>query len=268
MKLLLQADWQADNMTAPVKQALQQIEWKGGEVWASNVSLHDMITEPPSNNFLLNMWKNYTPIGTIEFVKTFAEKIGVKLPNPIHATELLDLEGRDWYISSREELSKWTYSNGETFYPVFVKPKVELKKFTGFVAKSDKDFDLYPEVDWNNTKLFCTQVLDDIVSEWRCYVLNGKVFACVNYAGDPLNFPNKSAINLMLSNLEGEWKKSPVAYSLDVAICIEEVREPYNYNTTRFIEVNDAWALGYYGGDVELYTKMLDSRWKEILKNQ
>ena len=72
----------------------------------------------------------------------------------------------------------------------------------------------------------------------------------------------------MISNLEGERKKSPVAYSLDVAICREEVREPYNYNSTRFLEINDAYALGYYGGDVELYTKMLDLRWKEIIKNQ
>lgn len=32
--------------------------------------------------------------------------------------------------------------------------------------------------------------------------------------------------------------------------------------------INDAFSLGYYGGDVEMYTKMLDSRWKEIIKNQ
>ncbi len=267
MKLLLQSDWQADNMTAPVRQAVQQIEWKGGEVWTSNVSLHEINTELPGNDFLLAMWKNYTPIGTVEFVKTFADKVGVKLPDPIHATELLELEGRDWYINTREQLNHWSH-DGSTSYPVFVKPYTQLKKFTGFVAKLDKDFDLYPEVDWSTTELFVTEVLENIVSEWRCYVLNGKVFACVNYSGDPLEFPNEHAIKLMINNLEGEWKRSPVAYSLDVAICVEEVREPYSWFTTRFIEINDAFALGYYGGDVELYTKMLNERWKEIIKNQ
>ncbi len=264
MKLLLQSDWQADYMTAPVRQAVQQIEWKGGEVWTSNVSLHEINTELPGNDFLLAMWKNYTQIGTVEFVKAFADKVGVKLPDPIHATELLELEGRDWYINTREQLNHWSH-DGSTSYPVFVKPYTQLKKFTGFVAKLDKDFDLYPEVDWSTTELFVTEVLENIVSEWRCYVLNGKVFACVNYSGDPLRFPFKHVIEELTEKVSAP----PIAYSLDVAVIeLEYENNLTGQYFTHFIEVNDAFALGYYGGDVELYTKMLNERWKEIIKNQ
>jgi len=245
VKLLLQSDWQADNMTAPVKQAIVELEWKGVEVkriymTLDNLKFYDKILK----------YVDYTPIGTVEFVKTFAEKVGVKLPVPIHATELLKLEGRKYFVLHSPNLQKLQTND----YPVFVKPLTELKKFTGFVARSDKDFDLYPDIDWSTTKLFCTQVLENIVSEWRCYVLNGKVFACVNYSGDPLKFPNSAAIRNCIDN----FTSVPIAYSLDMAIT----------DHTQFIEINDAYALGYYGGDVELYTKMLNERWKEIIKNQ
>ena len=250
MKLLLQSDWQADNMTAPVKQAVQQLRWSEKLVEVVDKSLNGIGYMDKFH------YKDYTPIGTVEFVKTFAEKIGVKLPDPIHATELLVLEGRWERLVSRKVLSSLNA------FPCFVKPYDELKKFTGFVAKSDKDFDLYPDVDWSNTSLFLTDVLENIVSEWRCYVLNGKVFACVNYSGDPLSFPSASRIERMRI-VYG----STSSYSLDVAVC-RLSKDVADYKKTSFIEINDAYALGYYGGDVELYTKMLDLRWKEIIKNQ
>lgn len=251
MKLLLQSDWQADNMTAPVKQAVQQFAWKGEDVWRENVTLNWLQLQRDLT------YKDYTPIGTVEFVKTFAEKIGVTLPKPIHAEDLIRLEGRTCWNSDRERL-KYIYEEGTSNYPCFVKPLDELKKFTGFVAKSDKDFDLYPEINWDSTKLFVTEVLDNIVSEWRCYVLDRKVFACVNYSGLPLQFPKGYQIENMIENFTNQ----PVAYSLDVAVCIDKGIP------TRFVEINDAYALGYYGGDVELYTKMLDLRWKQIVSQK
>lgn len=256
MKLLLQSDWQADNMTAPVKQAIQQFAWKGEDIWTKEVGLWLVQKE----NELLG-YEDYTPIGTVEFVKAFAEKVEVKLPDPIHTTELLKLEGRWFFKDIYRKACSPTDLYPDPLFPVFVKPYNELKKFTGFVAKSDKDFDLYPEVDWDNTKLFCTEVIENIVSEWRCYVLNGKVFACVNYSGDPLEFPSRGYIQNMIFN----YKSSPVAFSLDVAVCAENMGT-VNARKTSFIEINDAYSLGYYGGDVELYTKMLDLRWEEITR--
>jgi hypothetical protein len=98
-------------------------------------------------------------------------------------------------------------------------------------------------------------------------VLNGKVFACVNYSGDPLRFPYKHTIEELIDVFT---QPLVVAYSLDVAVINTSIPSSLNIDIgnnghfTRVIEVNDAYALGYYGGDVELYTKMLDLRWKEI----
>lgn len=251
MKLLLQDNWEAENMVDPVKQAIRQFRWKGNKVEVQYCPLGSIgFIQKAEMQF-------FTPIGTVEFVKAFAEKVGIKLPDPIHATELLQLEGRLYAtVESKELIHKATY-------PFFVKPLRELKKFTGFVARSEKDFELYPDVDWSNTSLFLTGVLENIVSEWRCYVLNGKVFACVNYSGDPTCFPRTVDIDKMLYN----YTNSPVAYSLDIAVCIDKEYSESCVHTS-FIEINDAYALGYYGGDVELYTKMLNERWKEIIKNQ
>lgn len=253
MKILLQSDWHADNMTAPVEQALNKADWKGWETKRDYMALESLKTYDKIFKYV-----DHTPIGTVEFVKAFAEKIGVKLPDPIHATELLKLEGRKYATVHKKDLPL-----PRKTYPVFVKPLKELKKFTGFVAKSEKDFELYPDVNWSNTSLFLTDVLENIVSEWRCYVLNGKVFACVNYAGNPTCFPRTVDIDKMLYN----YTNSPIAYSLDIAVCIDK---EYSDNCvhTHFIEINDAYALGYYGGNVIDYTKMLDLRWKEIIKNQ
>ncbi len=99
MKLLLQSDWQADNMTAPVKQAVQQLAWKGEDIWKKEFGLWLVQKE----NELLS-YKDYTPIGTVEFVKTFAKKIGVTLPKPIHASELLKLEGRKYATVRKKDL--------------------------------------------------------------------------------------------------------------------------------------------------------------------
>lgn len=247
MKLVLQTDWEAENMTDVVKQAVRQFKWKGDKVEVQYSSLFGIRTMNKNEMVF------FTPVGTVEFVKAFAEKFGVKLPSPIHAIELLQLEGRLYAtVESKDLIHKSTY-------PFFVKPLKELKKFTGFVAKSEKDFELYPDVDWSNTSLFLTGVLENIVSEWRCYVLKGKVFACVNYSGDPLNFPFRHVIHELIE----KFTNSPVSYSLDVVI--EESKTGYK---TRFIEINDAYSLGYYGGDVINYTKMLNERWKEIIQNQ
>lgn len=253
MKLLLQSDWQADNMTDPVGQAIHQLRWKGVDSTLTAMTLEQLLTYTK-----LLKYKDYTPIGTVEFVKAFAERVGVKLPNPIHANELLKLEGRKYATVRKKDLPL-----PRKTYPVFVKPLKELKKFTGFVARSEKDFELYPDVDWSNTSLFLTGVLENIVSEWRCYVLNGKVFACVNYSGDPTCFPRTVDIDKMLYN----YTNAPIAYSLDIAVCIDK-KYSDNCVYTSFIEINDAFSLGYYGGDVELYTKMLDLRWKQIVSQK
>ena len=183
------------------------------------------------------------PFGSVEFIKKFCEIRKVYLPKPLNIPEIFSgILGRKIWECRKSELNQ---------FPVFVKPLDDLKLFTGFVAKSQKDFDLYPELsDWDGM-LFCSEPLDEILSEWRCYVLNGKVFNCSCYMGDSLIFPDKNEIQYLVS----AYKDAPAGYSLDVAV---------TKAGTKLVECNDAWALGYYGGYFVDYFNMVKVRWLEI----
>ena len=188
------------------------------------------------------------PIGSVEFVRKAAELTGVELPAPLNIpTSLQSLVERNVWSCRRSELKD---------FPCFVKPLDEVKLFTGFVAKSRKDFELYPELnDWDGM-LWCSEPMGVILSEWRCYVREGKVFNCSCYAGDPLCFPDRMTIE---EGLIKRYHDAPAGYALDVAV---------THMGTELIECNDAWALGYYGGDCEDYFKMVKARWLEILKGK
>lgn len=182
------------------------------------------------------------PIGSVEFVKKASELLDIKLPDPLNIpTALVKSTNRKTWSCKKSDLS----------YPVFIKPLHDVKLFTGFVARSEKDFELYPEIrDWDGM-LWCSDVMDEIISEWRCYVIKGKVFNCSCYAGDALAFPDRNEINKLVT----EYVDAPNGYSLDVAV---------TKSGTNLIECNDAWSLGYYGGEFVDYFKMVKERWLEI----
>ena len=191
------------------------------------------------------------PVGSCEFVQKVATQLEIELPRPLNVPDSLKpYIGRKTWEVKRFDLDS---------FPCFVKPLDELKKFTGFVAKSQDDFSKFYsdkiESDWNGM-LFCSEpIIGEILSEWRCYVHDGKVKNCSNYLGDPLRFPDKNEIEYLISN----YKDAPIGYSLDVAV---------TEKGTKLIECNDAWALGYYGGDFVNYFRIVKERWLEILRKQ
>jgi hypothetical protein len=191
-------------------------------------------------------YEHILPIGSLEFIKKSAEILGFEMPKPLNIPESLKIYcGRKVWESNIENLS----------YPCFIKPLDEAKLFTGFVAKSVRDFSLYPELKGFEGKLMCSEPIDNILSEWRCFVLKGKVINCSNYSGDPLIFPDKRKIDFLIN----KYYDAPAGYSLDVCI---------NDKETKLVEVNDGWGLGNYGCEPQDYFKLLKERWFEILKNK
>ena len=192
----------------------------------------------------MNRDKIILPIGSIEFMKISAKIMGFEMPLPINLPESLRIwSRRKVWVSKLDELS----------YPVFVKPLTDVKLFTGFVAKKRSDFDLYPELRGFNGELLCSDPIPDILSEWRCYVLDGKIINCSNYSGDPLQFPDRGKIEFLLD----KYYDAPIGYSLDVMV---------TKDNTLLIEINDGWSLGNYGCDALNYFKLLKARWLEILR--
>lgn len=191
-----------------------------------------------------NEYQHYLPIGSVEYMKKACEILEINLPKPLNIPySLRPYCGRKIWESTIDNLN----------FPCFIKPLTDVKLFTGFVAKSKTDFILYPELKDFNGEVMCSEPIDNILSEWRCYVLDKKVVNCSNYSGDPLAFPDRHKIYLLIE----KFYDAPIGYSLDVCVTNTD---------TILIEVNDGWALGNYGCEHNLYYKILKKRWFEIIK--
>jgi hypothetical protein len=191
-----------------------------------------------------NCDKKILPIGSIEFMKRAAKIFYFEMPKPINVPESLKLiSGRKTWVSSRQDLK----------LPCFIKPQDDLKLFTGFVAKKSSDFDLYPELKNFNGDFFCSEIIEDIQSEWRCFILDGKILNCSNYSGDPLVFPDRHRIKMFIDS----YYDAPSGYSLDVCVAGDG---------TKLIEINDGWSIGNFGCDPQDYFKLLKTRWFEIFR--
>ena len=191
-----------------------------------------------------NRDKVILPIGSIKFMKKSADLMGFVIPDPINIPDSLKIWSRRKF---------WSSNIDSLNYPVFVKPLVDVKLFTGFVAKRRSDFELYPELIGFKGELFCSEPVDGILSEWRCYILDGRIINCSNYSGDPLQFPDRGKIEILLE----KYYDAPSGYSLDVMVTKSD---------TLLIEINDGWSLGNYGCDALNYFKLLRARWLEILR--
>lgn len=159
-----------------------------------------------------------------------------------------------WYRKMNERLKTDKLISGLVDpYPVFVKPAGRAKEFVAGVVRSEKDLDLFFHDLPNETRLFCSEVVD-FVSEYRVFVCEGRVLGIKHYLGDFFTFPDTELIKAMVDDYRG----APAGYSLDVGV-LQDGR-------TVLVECNDGWSLGNYGLDPNLYVRLLVARWRELMK--
>lgn len=138
--------------------------------------------------------------------------------------------------------------------PVFIKPKDKLKKFTGFVLNSRDDWMLTQGAS-AGTNIVCSEPVKWI-TEYRVPVVNNVPLDYCNYFGNPDIMVSRVTVNEMVR----DWAKAgaPSAYCLDVGIL--------DTGETALIEINDAFSCGSYSMSSETYSKLLITRWNELVK--
>ena len=137
---------------------------------------------------------------------------------------------------------------------VFIKPKLSNKAFTGFVVNSPQQlFSL--ENFSKNMELYCSQVVH-FISEYRVFVNKSKIVGMKNYYGNSELKPDISFIKNTISDFENSSDKTS-AYGIDFGIL--------QNNETALVEWNDAYSLGSYNLNKEVYTNLIITRWEEIL---
>jgi hypothetical protein len=151
---------------------------------------------------------------------------------------------------------------------VFVKP-VLPKQFIGNVWSSILNTIPLAKISDDAEVWVCEPI--DILSEFRCYVLDGEILGVKHYYGDWNVVPDKRYIEGVIRHYEG----SPIAYGIDFAV----IKRPKSWengmvNDVGFhehpivLEVNDGCNLGNYGLDSIHYGEMIVSRWMEICKDK
>ncbi len=192
--------------------------------------------------------KEYPVVGSINNVLLALDKLGVKRPLPLEIPEcLVGFGKRKIWTSTLGEVR-----NNEALWPVFVKPLEEHKLFTGHVLRVFTD--LYKSMAFeDSTKVLVSETVN-FLSEYRCFVLNGKILDVRRYCGSLDWYPDLTVVQDIIKAF---LEEAPVAYSVDVGSVDGQ---------TVLVEINDSYALGTYGLPAHLQVKMIVSRWKEMVK--
>jgi len=207
---------------------------------------------------ILPLAPEHIVVGGIPVMREVFHLLGVQIPPNVDFPPSLirdELLGRRFWNASLKEVRRYVRISEETpsQLPVFIKPKDSQKLFTGHWITCFADLIKTASVD-PSTPLLVQDVVD-FKSEWRVYVVKGKICRCCHYRGDPLMFPDGEVIQRMVT-LYQESGEAPAAYGLDVGRVQDQ---------TLLVEVNDGYALGNYGLSSIAYARLLTTRWNQVV---
>lgn len=184
------------------------------------------------------------PVGTIDFVTAWLDRFhGIKRENPIEVPACLrkkEFLKRDYRIVKAEDVPR----EGE----YFIKDASVLKSFS---FSGNLKWFFSSEIPGSMTRLDSSRLYQvseivNIISEYRVYIMDGKIRAMVCYAGNPCIFPDAGFIQ-KANSIYSCQKDYPLSYSMDVMI---------TEKGTSLIEIHNFTSIGlYYSlfGDELLY---------------
>ena len=184
-------------------------------------------------------------VGSVEFMREVFSRVGKDPDVPVN-------DDRDGKIITLAQAKKLLQEKGK----IFMKP-VQMKQFDGGVFSVEMN-DIHQTRDLSEDTLVLVHEVfkKRILSEWRCYVHHGKMVDAKNYSGDYRIMPNWGKVDEKV-----EWCRKndfPVAHTVDVAV--------FDGDEVEVVEFQDMWAIGNYGIPNDLYTRLLTSRYFEIMR--
>ena len=203
--------------------------------------------------------KGAVPVGSVQFVRRAMELAGVTEPQNLS------------YPPGCEPYAKrkiWSSTAGQALNMTgkrFIK-SAETKVFTGFVLDSDAGALALNNHDQIQYNALCALTPDAPVwvsepvywiSEYRYYVMDSRIIGQARYdqdESDDVPEPDVGVVHQCIADLA-----IPHPYALDMGVLAS--------GETAFVEVNDSWALGLYGGAMKPYdyVRFLVTRWNNLL---
>lgn len=158
--------------------------------------------------------------------------------------------GREVASSTMGEVRNRANASPEGFQ-VHVKPSRRQKLFAGTIVQGFRDF--IPLSGVPDDEPVTVQEVVRFASEWRAYVLRGRIVGVANYKGDPMQFPSAHVLQQAVER----FADAPIGYGIDWGVTDD--------GRTLLIEANDGYALGNYGLRGSLYTALIECRWRELM---
>jgi ATP-grasp domain, R2K clade family 2 len=191
--------------------------------------------------------------GDIPVVIGALKQLGIKIPVPDDYPECLRafLRRRVW--ETRLDKVRERVYRGD-FHPFFIKPKSQLKRFTGRVIESCYDLSPVSNVS-QQTPVYCSEVVQ-WRTEYRIFVINGAVRGVRHYRGDPMVTLDEAETLYAISALESSGKAA-TAYGIDFGVL--------ESGETALVELNDGFSLGSYGLERSVYADLILTRWTELM---
>ena len=138
--------------------------------------------------------------------------------------------------------------------PVFVKPALRRKTFTGRVCDTAGDF-MYLGSTSRRQAVWCSEIVS-WQSEYRIYVIDDAIVGVDHYEGAPEVALDMATVESAL-RAHRESGRAPSAYGIDFGVL--------STGETALIEANDGYALGAYAIDAKPYADLVCRRWSELL---
>jgi len=196
--------------------------------------------------------KNVILVASIENTNAFFQKLGLPPKQAINIPSCL----MKYAQRTIEYMTIGEFLKTDKF-PIFVKPNGKSKEFVAGVVSNAKHLTFFHDLPLE-TKAMTSEVVN-IISEYRCYVIEGELKGIKHYAGDFTIFPDVDIIKHAIL----DYKDAPSGYAIDFGI---EYNKKHNYYDTILIEVNDGFSIGNYGLENSIYVTLLCKRWLEIMR--
>jgi hypothetical protein len=149
----------------------------------------------------------------------------------------------------------WTATLGEvraSDAPVFIKPLRNVKTFPGHVRNVGRPDAMHTAMIADDCPIACSEVVE-FESEWRCFVLEGRVLDVRRYKGTFRSSVDWSVLDAALES----FRDQPAGFALDLGVLTD--------GRTAIVEVNDGYSVGAYGLAAAHYAQLLQARWREIV---
>lgn len=179
--------------------------------WLFNYKKYDFTLTERINDTVLN--SNYVPVGSVEFCLEWYKNMGTNI-HPLNIPKEL------WqFVKHKIFTGKLLPSNGGYW----------MVKDIGVIKHPDNGY----KQSYNGDEKFFSEVVQDVVSEWRLFVSRGRIVGCQCYLGDFWMHPDKDYCNSIVSSYDNQ------AYTLDVMVS--------RSRGTDILELHDFFSCGLYG---------------------